>query len=458
MLEGIHKIHLIGIGGAGMRAIANILIEKGYQVSGSDVNESPITKKFKEMGADIHIGHNSDYVHNVDAVVVSTAIPESNPELMEARKKGIRVLHRSDIVKAVLDITNGIAVAGAHGKTTTTSMIGQIFEEATLDPTIIIGGEVDYLNGNSKLGKGSYSVVEADESDGSFLKLNPKIAVVTNIENDHMDHYGNMDNLLTAFHTFLEKIPEDDGIAVVCGDNTYLNEFSNVIKRKFYTYGLNEQNEYIASNVRYQEGLMVYDIKHDGALECSITLQVPGIHNVLNSLAAYVVSVLAGIRTEVIQGALYKFVGAKRRFEKKGRVHDIWVVDDYAHHPTEIDATLRAAKNMERHRLVCVFQPHRYTRTSLLLSQFAGAFEAADVIVMTDIYSAGETPIEGINGHSIPEAIKAKTGQEVHYVENFEDLTEVLAGLVQPNDLVITMGAGNINSFGPKLLKRLEDK
>lgn len=455
MLNGIHKIHLIGIAGAGMRAIANILICKGYDVSGSDIAESPVTEKFRSMGAVIHIGHNADYVNGVDAIVRSTAIHEDNPELKRARELGITILHRSDIVKAVIDTSCGIAVAGAHGKTTTTSMLGQIFENAHLDPTIIIGGEVDYLHGNSKLGHGKFSIAEADESDGSFLSLNPKAVVITNIENDHMDHYGTIENLWGAFHDFVEKLPED-GIAVVCGDNPALKKIMPTVKRRFLTYGTGEQNDYQALNIHYEKGELVYDVYHEGKRECELRLRVPGVHNVLNSLGAYVLSRYEGVDRADIQRALHVFVGAKRRFETKGHLRGVWVVDDYAHHPTEIKATLEAARSLEKHRVVCVFQPHRYTRTSLLLKEFATAFKAADILVVTDIYSAGEDRIPGIDGNSIPDAVRAATGQEVIYVPNIEDIPARLHSLVQPNDLVITMGAGTINQYGPKLLKLLE--
>lgn len=457
MLEGIKKIHLIGIGGSGMRAIANILIAKGFEVSGSDVKNSPVIEKFRSQGAIIHIGHDASYVNGVDAVVRSTAIRESNPELKAAREQGITVLHRSDIVKAVLDVTKGIAVAGAHGKTSTTSMIGQILVEAKVDPTVIIGGEVDYLGGSSVAGNGELSVAEADESDGSFLKYNPHSIVITNIENDHMDHYGTMENLLAAFVTFVGRLPED-GTAVVCGDNDNIRYVMKQVDRKFYTYGFGDANDFIARNVHYVDGHLVYDIEHQGSIMARLKLCVPGRHNVMNSMAAFIMShVVYGISVEVCQKALGKFIGAKRRFETKGHVAGVWVVDDYAHHPTEIAATLKAARELEKHRVICVFQPHRYTRTQLLLKEFATAFTAADELYMTDIYSAGEDPIEGIDGRTIPDQIEAQTGMHVHYVPNVDDIPAVLKKVVRPNDLVITMGAGSINQYGPKLLALLEE-
>lgn len=457
MLDGIHKIHLIGIGGSGMRAIANILIQKGYDVSGSDVADSAVIEKFRNMGATVHIGHNKDYVKGVDAVVRSTAIREDNPEIVAAKEQGIKILHRSDIVKAVLDVTDGIAVAGAHGKTSTTSMIGQILVEAEADPTVIIGGEVDYLKGSSCLGKGHFSVVEADESDGSFLKLRPHTIVITNIEDDHMDHYKTMDNLLNAFCEFVETLPES-GKAIVCGDNENIRYVMSRVNRNFITYGLSDNNDYVAKNIHYVDSTLVYDVYHNGVNVERIRLRVPGEHNVLNSLAAFVVAHdCCGVETRIITKGLGKFIGAKRRFETKGHVAGVWVVDDYAHHPTEIKATLKAAKELEKHRVICVFQPHRFTRTSLLKDEFATAFISADEVYMTDIYSSGEDPIPGIDGNTIPNAIKAATGQDVHYVQSVDDLPEVLSKVVRPNDLVITMGAGSINQYGPKLLAILEE-
>ncbi|MDY5482394.1 MAG: UDP-N-acetylmuramate--L-alanine ligase [Veillonella caviae] len=457
MLDGIRKVHLIGIGGSGMRAIANILILKGFDVSGSDVKESDVINTFRDMGATIHIGHDASYVNGVDAVVRSTAIREDNPEIVAAKEQGIAILHRSDIVKAVLDVTNGIAVAGAHGKTSTTSMIGQILVEGCLDPTVIIGGEVDYLKGSSCLGKGKYSVVEADESDGSFLKLKSHTIVITNIEDDHMDYYKNMDNLLHAFCEFVENLPMD-GKAVVCGDNDHIQYVMTKVKRNFVTYGLEESNDYVAKNIHYEDSSLVYDIFHKGSNLGRIRLRVPGNHNVLNSLAAFIVAYEAcELPVATIAKGLGKFVGAKRRFETKGHVAGVWVVDDYAHHPTEIKATLKAAKELEKHRVICVFQPHRYSRTFLLKNEFATAFTSADEIYMTNIYSSGEDPISGIDGQTIPTAIESATGHHVNYVDDVNDLPQVLAKVVRPNDLVITMGAGSINQYGPKLLALLEE-
>ena len=379
MLDGIHKIHLIGIGGSGMRAIANILIQKGYDVSGSDIAESAVISKFRDMGATVHIGHNKEYVNGVDAIVRSTAIREDNPEIVAAKEQGITILHRSDIVKAVLDVTDGIAVAGAHGKTSTTSMIGQILVEANADPTVIIGGEVDYLKGSSCLGKGHFSVVEADESDGSFLKLHPHTIVITNIEDDHMDHYKTMDNLLNAFCEFVETLPEA-GKAIVCGDNENIRYVMSRVKRTFITYGLEDNNDYVAKNIHYVDSSLVYDVYHKGINISRISLRVPGEHNVLNSLAAFIVAhECCGVENRFITKALGKFIGAKRRFETKGHVAGVWVVDDYAHHPTAIKYVIEETRTrFPGKQIVAVYQPDRYSRGLRFAKEYARIMDTVD--------------------------------------------------------------------------------
>ena len=420
-----------------MRAIANILIQKGYDVSGSDIAESAVISKFRDMGATVHIGHNKEYVNGVDAIVRSTAIREDNPEIVAAKEQGITILHRSDIVKAVLDVTDGIAVAGAHGKTSTTSMIGQILVEANADPTVIIGGEVDYLKGSSCLGKGHFSVVEADESDGSFLKLHPHTIVITNIEDDHMDHYKTMDNLLNAFCEFVETLPEA-GKAIVCGDNENIRYVMSRVKRTFITYGLEDNNDYVAKNIHYVDSSLVYDVYHKGINISRISLRVPGEHNVLNSLAAFIVAhECCGVENRFITKALGKFIGAKRRFETKGHVAGVWVVDDYAHHPTEIRATLTAAQKYPHKRLVLVFQPHTYSRTKAFLDDFAEVLSMADVIVLADIFAAREQNTFGVSSKDILERLTAK-GKDAHYFPSFEEIEKFLLKNCMNGDLLIT--------------------
>ena len=443
MLNGIHKIHLIGIAGSGMRAIANILICKGYEVSGSDLAESSTTEKFRSMGATIHIGHDASYVNGVDAVVRSTAIREDNPELKAAREQGITVLHRSDIVKAVLDVTDGIAVAGAHGKTSTTSMIGQILVEGEVDPTVIIGGEVDYLKGSSCLGKGKFSIVEADESDGSFLKLRPKAIVITNIENDHMDHYKTMENLLKAFCEFVETLPVD-GKAVVCGDNDKIQYVMTQVNRQFITYGLDESNDYVAKNIHYQDSTLVYDVYHKDTNVARINLRVPGQHNVLNSLAAFIIGhEYCEVSIEDIQKGLGKFIGAKRRFETKGHVAGVWVIDDYAHNPAKCAASIKACQPLAE-KVVAWFQPHGYGPTRFLRKDFVEEISAAlrenDEIWMSEIFYAGGTAVKDISANDLIEDIKAK-GKKAYFVEDRNQFLEIVRPSLSENSVLLLMGA-----------------
>lgn len=458
MLENVKRVHFIGIAGAGMRAVANVLVQKGYNVSGSDIRDSEVTKRFRAVDVPIFIGHDSKNIEGADVVVISSAIPADNVELMAAKQQHIPVLHRSDVLLSIMNWGKGIAVAGAHGKTTTTSMIGQVFEEAAMDPTIIIGGEVDYLHSNSKLGKGEYVIAEADESDGSFLKLNPYIAIVTNIENDHMDHYGSMENILKAFQVFLQKLDPLIGKAILCFDNENIRNIAPHIGRNYISYGISTDADYNAKNIHYVKGLLNYEVEHNEKNLGMIRLQIPGRHNVLNSMAVVAVAMECGIPFAEISSALYHFHGAKRRFQTKGRQNDVWVVDDYAHHPTEINATLKAAKELESHRVICVFQPHRYTRTQLLQTEFSECFRYADTLVLTDVYSAGEKPIEGVSGELIAKSVKKSTGKDSYYIPNKADLPDFLATFVKPFDLVITMGAGDVYLAGEKLLDLLKEK
>ena len=456
MLQGIRKIHFIGVGGAGMSALARILLDKGYEVSGSDQKMSDVAKQLAARGAKIFEGHDAANVAGAEAVVVSTAIPEDNAELVAAKARGIRRLHRSDVNAALLNAAQGIAVAGAHGKTTTTSMIGLILEHGGVDPTIIIGGQVDYLaDGNARLGRGAYLVSEADESDGSFLKLTPHIAVVTNVENDHMDHYGTMENIKKAFRQFLENTDEKTGVCVLCADNGNLREISRGLSRRVVFYGTAEDAEYRAANIVPAGAGVAFDVEKDGKTLVRVRLSIPGHHNVLNALGSVVTGILCGVSPEKAAEALALFHGAKRRFETKGRAAGVWIVDDYAHHPTEITATLRAARQTSPKRLICAFQPHRYSRTQLLQKEFGGAFRDADLLILTDVYSAGEAPIAGVSGETIVEAVKEATGQEVTYIKARADVAPYLATMVREGDLVMTMGAGDICRTGEELLALL---
>ncbi len=454
-LEGIRKIHFVGIGGAGMSPLAKVVTEMGYEVSGSDRAESEIIEKLRELGARVYMGQDGEHVRGVDAIVVSTAIPYDNPEVLAAGQLGIPKLHRSDINAALVNSRKGIAVAGAHGKTTTTSMLGVALDHAGISPTIIIGGEVADLGTNAKLGKGEYLVSEADESDGSFLKLKPHIAVVTNVENDHMDHYGTMENIRAAFRQFIENVDRETGYAVLCFENENLRNIAKQVDRKYISYAIDEPADYQAANIETNGAGISFDVMHEGENLGRVELNIPGRHNVLNAMAAVVTGLSIGLTLEQMAAGLAQFHGAKRRFQTKGRECGVWVVDDYAHHPTEIATTLRAAKQTKPERLICVFQPHRYSRTKLLREEFGNAFSQADLLLLTDIYAAGEAPIPGIDGRTILQEVVKATGQDVTYLPDRRELAVYLADLVENGDLVITMGAGDIYRTGEELIEIL---
>lgn len=455
MLKDIKKIHFVGIGGAGMSAIAKVLLEMGYSVSGSDLTKTETTNKLESMGARVFLGHSGENLCDTQAIVVSTAIPETNPEVKLAREKKIPIFHRADIVAYLMLQYKGIAVAGAHGKTTTTSMIAVMLEHAGVDPTVIIGGEVDYLNGNAKLGLGEYLVAEADESDGSFLKFSPHIAVVTNIENDHMDYYKTMDNVLHTFKKFLRNLPSDTGLGILCFDNAHIRGLVNDVDRPYISYAIDHEAQYTARNLRIQGAVTTYDVYHEDKLLGNIKINVPGKHNVSNSLAAIVVGLRVGLTFEQIVEGLSYFQGAKRRFQTKARINGVWIIDDYAHHPTEITTTLLAARQTEPKRLICVFQPHRYSRTAFLRNEFGSAFSSSDILVLTDIYAAGETPIPGITGEVLKEEVENQTGKKVIYISDKDKIARYLKEIVEPGDLVITMGAGNVYRVGEELIENL---
>ncbi|WP_425060776.1 UDP-N-acetylmuramate--L-alanine ligase [Sporomusa carbonis] len=458
MLDNIQKIHLIGIGGSGMSAIAKVLLDLGYSVSGSDAQKSSVTVKLEQAGAAVYIGHNYENIGDTQAIIISTAIPETNPEVQAARDKGIPVYHRADMLAFLMSKQKGIAVAGAHGKTTTTSMIALMLEKSGMDPTIIIGGELESIGGNAKLGHGQYLVAEADESDGSFLKLSPQIAVVTNIENDHMDYYKTMDNILRTFNQFLHKLDPAEGLAVLCFDNAYVRDMAVKLERRYVSYALNHDADYTARNIKSDGPVTSFNVYYHGELLGAVKICVPGMHNAANALAAVAVGVEAGLSFEQIADGLGMFQGAKRRFQSKGRVNGVWVVDDYAHHPTEIITTLQGARQTKPKRLICVFQPHRYTRTKLLRQEFGTAFTPADLLILTDVYSAGEQPIPGIDGEVIKEEVERQTNQRVTYIPDKNKISRYLAEIVEPGDLVMTMGAGNIYQAGEELVEKLMDQ
>ncbi len=461
-LDGLKKFHFIGIGGVGMSALAKILIERGLEVSGSDMKDSATLEMLRNLGARIFVGHKAknildDKGNPVDAVVCSSAIPTDNPEVVAAGKFKIPKLHRSDINAYLLNAKRGIAVAGSHGKTTTTSMIGYVLHSADVDPTIIIGGESTDLGTGAILGTSDWLVTEADESDGSFVTLKPKIAVVTNIEDDHLDHYGTIERILAAFKIFIENINRDDGIAILCYDNENLRGLAKDIDRKIISYAIDHEADFTARNIRTTTKGIIFDAVHGDEILGKIQLAIHGRHNVLNALATIATALEVGVSFNKIAEGLSTFHGAKRRFQVKGRVRNILVVDDYAHHPTEIAATLKAARETKPHKLVCIFQPHRYSRTQLLLKEFGGAFREADTLILTDVYSAGEEKISGVSGESILREVLQTTNQAVSYIPKREDIAAAVKDQLSPGDLVITMGAGDIYQTGEELLELLKE-
>ena len=454
MVEAMRSFHFIGVGGAGMSALAHILLEEGYRVSGSDLTESPLLDELRALGGTMYVGHDAAHLGVAEAVVVSTAIRDENPELVLAREKGLPVLHRSDINAMLLNRRKGIAVAGAHGKTTTTAMLGVVLDACQVSPTIIIGGESPDLGTNAKLGKSDYLVSEADESDGSFVKLLPHFAVVTNIEDDHLDHYGTMEALEDAFVEYVNNV-KAGGCAILCYDSEKVREISPRVKTPVISYGLETEADYQARDIRAGQGGMTFTLLYRGEPLGEISIHLPGRHNVANALAAIAVGREIGLSVEALQRGLDAFHGAKRRFQTKYREGGVWIVDDYAHHPTEIEMTLQAARQTRPKRLVCAFQPHRYTRTELLADEFGRSFGEADVLILTDVYAAGEDPIPGVDGRTLVEAVKRQTGKDAVYIEKLEDIAPYLAGTYEKGDLILSMGAGDIYLAGEELAKRL---
>ena len=441
-----------------MNGIAMIMLGLGYRVTGSDLKPSATTERLEALGVACYTGHARENLGNADLVVASTAIPPDNAELVEAKKRGLPVVHRSEMLAWLMRRQKGIAIAGAHGKTTTTSMAALMLEKNKLDPTIVIGGELTDIGGNAKLGKGEYIVAEADESDGSFLKLDPFIEVITNIEDDHLDYYKCEENIAAAFREFLAKVP-DSGLAVVCLDDPGIRKLLEEYDRPCQTYALdNPQADYTMRNIWLNGQLTSGDVYYQGLFLGTLELSVPGRHNLSNALAVVAVGRFIGLAMEDITAALKSFTGAGRRFQLTGEVNGIKVIDDYAHHPTEIKATLRAAVQVKTGRVVGVFQPHRYTRTSILGERFGEAFKDADVVIISEIYSAGERPIEGVSARTIISAIEKHDGREAIYLPTRQEIVDYLVRIARPGDMILTMGAGDIWNAGVELVDRLKER
>lgn len=444
---------MIGIGGAGMCGIAEILLNLGYGITGSDLQESRPVRHLRQLGAMIYLGHDGKNLGDVQVVVKSTAVQEDNPEVVEARKRGIPVIPRAEMLAELMRLRQGIAIAGTHGKTTTTSLTASIFATAGLDPTVIIGGRLNVYGTNAHLGKGKYLIAEADESDGSFLCLFPIINVVTNVDCDHMDYYGNMDRLHRAFVKFMNKVPFY-GENIVCGDDPGVAALLPEIKRPVTTYGFGDGNFYRA--VMLEAGLKSrYEVWRDNVRLGLVDLPQPGRHNVLNSLAAIAVAMSAGIDFATCARGLAGFMGVGRRFEKKGSRNGVDVIDDYGHHPAEIAATLATMRQVyPDRRLVVAFQPHRYSRTREHFAEFASLFRNVDSLALTEIYAASEEPLEGITGSRLAGEIARVSGTDVHFCPTVEAMPAELDRMLAPGDVLLTLGAGNITRVGPLWLER----
>lgn len=449
-------VHFIGIGGYGMSAIAKVMLELGYRVTGSDVVRKDLTDKLAAKGAQVFIGHEAKNVQGADVVVYSTACGEDNVERQAAKALNIPVLHRSQMLARLMNEKTGIAVAGAHGKTTTSSMIALVMELNDLDPTYIIGGEIMNVGSNAKAGKGNFVVAEADESDGSFLQYYPSMALVTNIEADHLENYGgDFNNLLQAYSQFLSQVKED-GHAILCADDPYLQTMMKEVKGQLITYGIEQQADYMAKNIQLGDRKARFTVAHHGRELGEIELFVPGMHNVYNALATVIVCMQAGLAFDQIADSIKQFRGAKRRFQVIGEVNDIMVIDDYAHHPTEIQATIEAAKATGKN-ITAVFQPQRYSRTFFLLDQFSRSFAEADQVIITDIFAPeGEKRIEGVHSEKLAELIRQNSNANVRYIPTNEEVEEYLYQTSKPGDLIITMGAGDIWQTAERLYQRLK--
>lgn len=450
-----NRIHFIGIGGTGMSGIAKILMNMGYTISGSDIKVSEALVRLQDAGARVFIGHDASNVDGVDMVVVSSAIPQSNPEYVKAIESNIPLVHRADMLSLLMSPKKGIAVTGAHGKTTTTSMISLIMEKNGFDPTVVIGGELNDIGGNATLGKGDYLVAEADESDGSFMKLHPYIAVVTNIENDHMDYYKNMDNMKTAFKKFVGNVKRD-GFIIFGNDNKYVRDIIKDTDKEYYTFGMNYPSDFMPKNIRMSGLTTHFDIYFKEKLLGEMQLHVPGIHNILNATAAVAVGNRIGASMEGMIEAINTFQGVQRRFQIIGDINGIKIIDDYAHHPTEIMATLKAARNCNPRKIYAIFQPHRYTRTQNLAKEFGSAFIDADEVIITSIYSAGEKPINGVSSSLIID-IARKNGKKFIFIENKEDIPDYIINKAVSGDYILTIGAGDISNTSYSIVDKLTD-
>jgi UDP-N-acetylmuramate--alanine ligase len=452
-------VHFVGIGGIGMSGLAEVLIELGYQVSGSDLRFTPLTDRLSERGAKIYQGHKAEHVApEIKAVIVSSAVRADNAEVVEARRQGIQVIPRGELLAELMRQKFGIAIAGSHGKTTTTSMTATVLSHAGLDPTIVVGGRVGMMGGsNARLGKSDYLVVESDESDGSFLKLAPILAVVTNIDREHLDHYNGLGSIRLAFAEFVSKVPFY-GAAILCLDDENVQQILPAINRRTLTYGTTAQAELRITQLTAQHMGSEFELEYRGKSLGCFKLGVPGTHNVLNAAAAVAVGLELEIPVETIREALAMFTGVDRRFQIKGNERGVTVIDDYGHHPTEIRATLAAARASKYSKIHVLFQPHRYTRTDALMDDFARSFHQADSVHVLDIYAASEQAIEGVTSEALVERIKAFGHRSAHYHSSMDAGVEGVAKMAGNGDVVLTLGAGSVYQAADKILERLRSK
>ncbi len=453
-LRKTRHLHFVGIGGIGMSGIAEVLANLGYEVTGSDLVQSETTKRLVKVGCKVAIGHARENVGEADVVVISSAVRHDNPEVAAARQAGIPVVPRATMLNELMRMKYGIAIAGSHGKTTTTSMVATIMAQASMDPTVVIGGRLDSLGTNARLGEGDFLVAEADESDGSFLQLSPTIAVVTNIDNEHMDHYGTFDKLRSAFRRFLDKVPFY-GRAILCVDDTEVAGMLADLERPVIAYGLTAQADVTASDIVHEGFNSTFTASLGGDRLGDVRLPVPGLHNVYNSLAAIAVGLELEVPFDTIASALASYAGTQRRFQKKGEAKGIAVYDDYAHHPAEIRATLSAARIGWKGRVVALFQPHRFSRTRDLLPEFGTAFHNADKVLVCDIYSAGEDQIANLTGEDVARSITSHGHRSAEYVGACDIAVKKAVDELKNGDLLLTLGAGDIWKAGEQILERL---
>jgi UDP-N-acetylmuramate--alanine ligase len=461
MFAKIQRIHFVGIGGIGMSGIAEVLLNLGYKVSGSDLKSSTVTQRLAGLGAAVFEGHTAENIAGAEVVVASSAIASDNPEVSHAHALHIPVIQRAEMLAELMRLKYGIAIAGMHGKTTTTSMVAAVLAAGELDPTVVVGGRVDAMGSNARLGKSHYLVAEADESDRSFLKLSPILAVVTNIDREHMDCYRNMRDVKRAFLDFMDRVPFY-GMVVLCNDDPLLRRMLPQIPRRTVTYGTRRGSDFhiklgesVLNSGEFRPISRFHVMFKQKALG-EFRLRVPGVHNVLNATAAIAVGIGLDINVEHIRTALEDFRGVDRRFQLRGTSGGVRVIDDYGHHPTEVRATLAAARQCGFRKIHVVFQPHRYTRTQLLMDEFANAFHDADTLVILDIYAASESPIEGITGEALARRIQDEGEQETRYAASFAEAADAVSARAHDGDMILTLGAGSISQLGPMILEKLQ--